>query len=89
MILTLSESVCNILKALKPLLKLVSQSLQEILLCNIQSLQDEVNHAALGHSSLIITYREIGNCGRDIIISICDIMHKLNNALAIYVNCFY
>ena len=72
MILTLPQIVCNILKGLKPPSKLVPQSLKEILLCNIQSLQNEVNHAALGNSSLIITYGEIGNCARDIIISVYD-----------------
>ena len=77
--LTLSESNCNILKAPKSPSKLVSQSLEEILLCDIQSLQDEVNHAALGYSSLIITYREIRNCACDIIKSVyhaaCDAIH--------------
>ena len=93
MILTLLQVVCDIPKISKPLSKLVPQSLQEIFLCNIQSLQDKVNHTALGHSSLIITYREIENCACDIIISVCACdavyMHKqLNNTLAMYVNYF-
>ena len=58
-LLTCSKSVHNGIEGLKSFLKFDPQSLQEVLLCGVELVKDELSGAALGASSLVYTDWEV------------------------------